>query len=62
MSNMTESPATTPIPVQISEAEFIAFIFPHPSMPRRGPSGIVNSTRGYDTRLKTQPVFMGDQQ
>src|SRR5215204_1786009 len=37
MSNMTESPATTPIPVQLSEPEFVAFIFPHLSMPRRGP-------------------------
>src|SRR5271166_4388735 len=37
MSNMTESTATTPIPVQLSEPEFIAFIFPHLSMPRRGP-------------------------
>jgi hypothetical protein len=37
MSNVTESPATTPIPVQLSEPEFVAFIFPHPSMPRRGP-------------------------
>ena len=34
---MTESPAPTPIPVQLSEPEFIAFIFPHLSMPRRGP-------------------------
>src|SRR5580658_7038739 len=34
---MTESPATTPIPVQLSEPEFIAFIFPHLSTPRRGP-------------------------
>ena len=30
-------PATTPIPVQLSEAEFTQFIFPHLSMPRRGP-------------------------
>src|SRR5215217_966860 len=37
MSTMTESPATTPIPVQLSEPEFIAFIFPHLSMPKRGP-------------------------
>jgi transposase len=37
MSQMPESPATTPIPVQLSEPEFIAFIFPHLSMPRRGP-------------------------
>jgi transposase len=33
---MTQSPATTPIPVQFSELEFAAFIFPHLSMPRRG--------------------------
>src|ERR1039457_927518 len=37
ISNMTETPATTPIPVQLSEPEVIAFIFPHLSMPRRGP-------------------------
>src|SRR6202795_611931 len=37
MSDMTESPATTPIPVQLSEPEFAAFIFPHLSTPRRGP-------------------------
>ena len=34
---MTESRATTPIPVQLSEPEFIAFILPHLSTPRRGP-------------------------
>jgi transposase len=28
---------TTPIPVQLSEAEFTEFILPHLSMPRRGP-------------------------
>jgi hypothetical protein len=33
---MTKSPATTPIPVQLSEPEFSAFILPHLSMPRRG--------------------------
>jgi hypothetical protein len=33
---MTQSPATTPIPIQLSGPEFIAFIFPHLSMPRRG--------------------------
>ena len=36
-SDMTESPATTPIPVQLSESEFTAFFFPQLSMPRRGP-------------------------
>jgi transposase len=37
MRNMTKSQATTPIPVQLSGPEFIAFIFPHLSIPRRGP-------------------------
>jgi len=32
-----QKPATTPIPVQLSEAEFTEFILPHPSMPKRGP-------------------------
>ena len=32
-----KKPATTPIPVQLSEAEFTEFILPHLSMPRRGP-------------------------
>ncbi len=34
---MTKIPATTPIPVQLSGPEFVAFIFPHLSMPMRGP-------------------------
>jgi hypothetical protein len=29
-SDMTESPATTPIPVQLSESEFTAFFYPPP--------------------------------
>jgi transposase len=37
MSITTAKPATTPIPVQLSETEFTAFIFPHLSMPKRGP-------------------------
>src|SRR5437667_5490071 len=37
MSIMAEKPATTPIPVQLSDSEFTAFIFPHLSMPKRGP-------------------------
>jgi transposase len=37
VSDMIESPATTPFPVQLSESEFAAFFFPHLSMPRRGP-------------------------
>ena len=37
MSTTVQKPATTPIPVQLSEPEFEAFIFPHLSMPKRGP-------------------------
>ena len=37
MSTTAQKPATTPIPVQLSEAEFTEFIFPHLSMPKRGP-------------------------
>ena len=37
MSTMAPKPVTTPIPVQLSEPEFEAFILPHLSMPRRGP-------------------------
>jgi transposase len=37
MSTPAPKPATTPIPVQLSEPEFTAFIFPHLSMPKRGP-------------------------
>ncbi len=34
---MTKLRTTTLIPVQLSGPEFIAFIFPHLSMPIRGP-------------------------
>ena len=37
MSSVAQKPATTPIPVQLSATEFNAFIFPHLSMPKRGP-------------------------
>jgi transposase len=37
MSIMAAQPATTPIPVQLSETEFTAFILPHLSLPKRGP-------------------------
>ena len=37
MSITAAQPATTPIPVQLSELEFTAFILPHLSMPKRGP-------------------------
>jgi transposase len=37
MKALAPKPATTSIPVQLSEPEFAAFIFPHLSMPKRGP-------------------------
>jgi transposase len=37
MSLFTQKPATTPIPVQLSENEFTTFILPHLSLPKRGP-------------------------
>jgi transposase len=37
MSTAAKNPDTTPIPVQLSEPEFTEFIFPHLSMPKRGP-------------------------
>src|SRR5262245_56257127 len=36
MSTTGQKPATTPIPAQLSEPEFEAFILPHLSMPKRG--------------------------
>ncbi len=38
MPTPAKKPATTPIPVQLSETEFHEFILPHLSMPRRGPT------------------------
>ena len=37
MSTTAPKPVTTPIPVQLSEPEFEAFILLHLSMPKRGP-------------------------
>src|ERR1700752_4895231 len=36
MSTTAPKPATKPIPVQLSEPEFTAFLLPHLSMPKRG--------------------------
>jgi transposase len=37
MSTTVKHPERTPIPVQLSETTFTAFICPHLSMPKRGP-------------------------
>jgi transposase len=38
MSTIAKHPDITPVPVQLSEPEFNEFIFPHLSMPKRGPT------------------------
>ncbi len=38
MRTTARNPATTPIPVQLSEPEFTEYIFPHLSRPQRGPT------------------------
>ena len=37
MSTTAAKPATTPIPMQLSDSEFTAFILPHLSLSKRGP-------------------------
>ena len=37
MSTTAKNPDSTPIPVQLAEAEFNEFVLPHLSMPKRGP-------------------------
>jgi transposase len=48
MSTTAQKPATTPIPVQLSEPEFDEFIFPHLSMPKRGPRCKLGSHRVFN--------------
>jgi hypothetical protein len=51
MSIPAPKPATTPIPVQLSELEFTAFIFPHLSMPKRGPKCKLGDPRVFNLIL-----------
>ena len=51
MSTTVQKPATTPIPVQLSEPEFEAFILPHLSMPKRGPKCKVGYHRVFNLIL-----------
>jgi transposase len=37
MSTTAPTPATTPLPVQLSEPDFETFLLPHLSLPKRGP-------------------------
>src|ERR671935_442657 len=52
MSTTAPKPATTPIPVQLSEPEFTAFILPHLSMPKRGPKCKVAYYRVFNLILR----------
>jgi hypothetical protein len=51
MSTTAPKPATTPIPVQLSESEFEAFILPHLSMSKRGPKGRLGYYRVFNLIL-----------
>jgi transposase len=51
MPAMPEKPATTPIPVQLSESEFTQFILPHLTMPKRGPRCKLGSHRVFNLIL-----------
>src|SRR5262247_4394215 len=51
MSTTARKPATTPIPVQLSEPEFATFILPHLSMPKRGPKCKLGSQRVFNLIL-----------
>jgi transposase len=51
MSTTAPKSATTPIPVQLSEPEFTAFILPHLSMPKRGPKCKLGYYRAFNLIL-----------
>jgi transposase len=51
MSTAAKNPDTTPIPVQLSEPEFTACIFPHLSMPKRGPRCKIGYQRLFNLML-----------
>jgi transposase len=51
MSTTAAKSATTPIPVQLSEPEFTAFILPHLSMPKRGPKCKLGYYRAFNLIL-----------
>jgi transposase len=52
MSITAAQPVTTPIPVQLSEPEFTAFLLPHLSMPKRGPKCKLGYYRVFNLLLR----------
>jgi hypothetical protein len=55
MPTTAKSPDSTPIPVQLSEPEFNQFIFPHLSMPKRGPKCKLGYHRLFNLILQIPP-------
>jgi len=51
MSTTAKNPDSTPIPVQLSEPEFNACIFPHLSRPKRGPQCTLGDHRLFNLIL-----------
>jgi hypothetical protein len=58
MSTTTPKPVTTPIPVQLSEPEFSAFLLPHLSMPKRGPKCKLGYYRVFNLILRVLSTGM----
>ncbi len=56
MSTTAPKPATTPIPVQLSEPEFEAFILLHLSMPKRGRKRLFNEAI-HALRMRVERTF-----
>jgi len=51
MPAMPAKPVTTPIPVQLSASEFHQFLFPHLTMPKRGPKCKLGYHRAFNLIL-----------
>ena len=52
MPGPVTKPTTTPIPVQLSDTEFTAFLLPHLSLPKRGPRCKLGSHRVFNLILR----------
>jgi hypothetical protein len=50
-------PGTTPIPVQLSEPEFTAFLLPHLSLPKRGPKCKLGYHRVFNLILESMEML-----
>ena len=57
MPAMPEKPATPPIPVPLSASEFTQFLFPHLTLPKRGPRGKLGYHRVFNLILWVLELF-----